>query len=177
MLLVSLICFFSCAQMEPRAPINKERTIFLNSSALRNKRLLVQEEKMLLESAKKDSLLNFIRSEAGYLYAYLRKAETNTPLPQKGDQVRFQYQIEDLQKKMIYDKKSLGVVNYAIDEEELLPGLREALRIMRPNEVVVFLFPSYLCYSYQGDGDKIGISQPLRFTIERLNSPKIKPKF
>lgn len=35
-------------------------------------------------------------------------------------------------------------------------------------EVVVFLFPSYLCYSYQGDADKIGVNQPLRFTIERL---------
>ena len=152
-------------------PSNKGRTVFLNSSALRNKQLLVQEEKMLLESAKKDSLLNFIKSEAGYLYAYLEKTATNEPLPQKGDQVRFQYQIEDLQKNIIYDKESLGIVNYAIDEEELLPGLREALRIMRPNEVVIFLFPSYLCFSYQGDGDKIGISQPLRFTIERLKSP------
>lgn len=170
-LLVFSICFFSCAQIEPRMPLNKGRTVFLNSSALRNKQLLVQEEKMLLESAKKDSLLNFIKSEAGYLYAYLEKTAINEPLPQKGDQVRFQYQIEDLQKNIIYDKESLGIVNYAIDEEELLPGLREALRIMRPNEVVVFLFPSYLCFSYQGDGDKIGISQPLRFTIERLKSP------
>ena len=39
---------------------------------------------------------------------------------------------------------------------------------MRPNEIVVFLFPSYLCYGYQGDGNKVGASQPLRYTIERL---------
>ena len=38
---------------------------------------------------------------------------------------------------------------------------------MRPMEIAVFLFPSYLCYSYQGDGVKINANQPLRFTIER----------
>ena len=31
---------------------------------------------------------------------------------------------------------------------------------MRPKEIVVFLFPSYLCYGYQGDGNKVGVSQP-----------------
>jgi len=72
---------------------------------------------------------------------------------------------------MIYDQKSLGTVEYAVDQEDLLPALREALRIMKADEVVVFLFPSYLCYGYQGDGEKIGINQPLRFTIERLKTP------
>ena len=171
MLLVSLICFFSCAQMEPRAPINKERTIFLNSSALRNKQMLVNEERLLIKSAKQDSLLSYEKSESGYLFAFKQRATSDVQLPQKGDQVRFQYQIEDLEKNIIYDKEKLGLVNYSIDEEDLLPALREALRIMRPNEVAVFLFPSYLCYSYQGDGDKIGINQPLRFTIERLKNP------
>ena len=132
---------------------------------------MIQEESILMESASKDSLLNFQKSEAGYLFAYKNRAPLDIPYPKKGDQVRFQYQIEDLQKNIIYDMNSLGFVDYLIDEEELLPALREALRIMRPNEVVVFLFPSYLCYSYQGDGDKIGISQPLRITIERLQTP------
>jgi FKBP-type peptidyl-prolyl cis-trans isomerase len=39
-------------------------------------------------------------------------------------------------------------------------------------EIGVFLFPSYLCYGYQGDGEKIGINQPLRFTIELLKLEK-----
>ena len=166
-----LICFFSCSQIKPRSPLNKERTVFLSSSALRNKQLLLRDEILILESALKDSLLNFKKSEAGYLYAYKKKTTIKLPQPKKGDKVRFQYQIEDLQRNVLYDKKSLGIVNYSIDEEELLPALREALRIMRSDEVVVFLFPSYLCYSYQGDGDKIGINQPLRFIIERFKSP------
>ena len=116
-------------------------------------------------------MLRYEKSESGYLFAFKQRATSDVQLPQKGDQVRFQYQIEDLEKNIIYGKEKLGLVNYSIDEEDLLPALREALRIMRPNEVAVFLFPSYLCYSYQGDGDKIGINQPLRFTIERLKNP------
>ena len=69
---------------------------------------------------------------------------------------------------MIYSFKELGPVEYAIDQEDLLPALREGLRLLQPEDVAVFLFPSYLCYSYQGDGQKIGINQPLRFIIERL---------
>ena len=165
------IFFLSCTNIEPRLPLNKGKQFFLNSSALRNKQMLVNEERLLIKSAKQDSLLSYEKSESGYLFAFKQRATSDVQLPQKGDQVRFQYQIEDLEKNIIYDKEKLGLVNYSIDEEDLLPALREALRIMRPNEVAVFLFPSYLCYSYQGDGDKIGINQPLRFTIERLKNP------
>ena len=129
------------------------------------------EERLLQQSATRDSLLQFKRSDSGYLYAYKKSASSDDKLPSKGEVVRFQYQIEDLEQNMIYDQKSLGTVEYAVDQEDLLPALREALRIMKADEVVVFLFPSYLCYGYQGDGEKIGINQPLRFTIERLKTP------
>ena len=104
----------------------------------------------------------------GFLYAKIKSINEDIPLPKKGKKVRFKYQIEDLEKKIIYSYKELGTVDYIIDQENLLPALREGIRIMRPGEVVVFLFPSYLCYSYQVDADKIGVNQPLRFTIERL---------
>ena len=54
----------------------------------------------------------------------------------------------------------LGIVDYVVDKDNILPALREGVRLMRPNEIVVFLFPSYLCYGYQGDGNKVGVSQP-----------------
>ena len=43
---------------------------------------------------------------------------------------------------------------------------------MTGGDVAVFLFPSYLCFGYLGDGEKIGINQPLRFTIEMLKIEK-----
>lgn len=163
-----LLLTFSCAKNQARYPLNKKKDVFLNSSAERNKSLLAREEYLIKTAAKKDSSLSYQVSEAGFLYAYVKSSNATLPLPSKGTKVRFQYQIEDLDKNILYDKTTLGIVDYAIDQEDLLPGLREGLRMMRTGDIVVFLFPSYLCYGYQGDEDKIGVNQPLRFTIERL---------
>jgi gliding motility-associated peptidyl-prolyl isomerase len=167
-ILLLLILLASCSEIIPRRPLNKKGNSFMSASAQRNKTLFKKEEQLLKKIAIKDSLLNYEMSESGFLYAYSKKNIEPLALPKKGEIVRFQYQIEDLYKNVIYSFEELGTVEYAIDQEDLLPALREGLRLLKPNDVVVFLFPSYLCYSYQGDGQKIGINQPLRFTIERL---------
>lgn len=140
----------------------------MKNSAKRNKSIFMKQERLLNEAAKEDSTHTFNANPSGFLFAYVNKSSTTVKRPEKGEKVSFQYTIETLQKELLYDKKRLGTVDYNIDQEDLLPALREGLRLMKPKEVVVFLFPSYLCYGYQGDGDKIGINQPLRFTIERL---------
>lgn len=165
-----IVLLISCQNPKPRAPLNKKKSTFLISSAARNKRLLEEEELLLLQSAKNDSLHEFEKSSSGFLYAYEKKAAASVSLPKKGEKILFRYQIEDLEQNIIYDKNTLGIVEYSLDQEELLPALRLGLRMMKSGEVVVFLFPSYLCYSYQGDGDKVGVNQPLRFIIERINS-------
>lgn len=165
-----IVLLISCQNPKPRAPLNKKKSTFLISSAARNKRLLEEEELLLIQSAKNDSLHEFEKSSSGFLYAYEKKAAASVSLPKKGEKILFRYQIEDLEQNIIYDKNTLGIVEYSLDQEELLPALRLGLRMMKSGEVVVFLFPSYLCYSYQGDGDKVGVNQPLRFIIERINS-------
>ena len=165
-----IVLLISCQNPNPRAPLNKKKSTFLISSAARNKRLFEEDELLLLQSAKSDSLHEFEKSSSGFLYAYEKKAAASVSLPKKGETILFRYQIEDLEQNIIYDKNTLGIVEYSLDQEELLPALRLGLRMMKSGEVVVFLFPSYLCYSYQGDGDKVGVNQPLRFIIERINS-------
>ena len=165
-----IVLLISCQNPKPRAPLNKKKSTFLISSAARNKRLFEEEELLLVQSAKNDSLHEFEKSSSGFLYAYEKKAAASVSLPKKGEKILFRYQIEDLEQNIIYDKNTLGIVEYSLDQEELLPALRLGLRMMKSGEVVVFLFPSYLCYSYQGDGDKVGVNQPLRFIIERINS-------
>ena len=165
-----IVLLISCQNPKPRAPLNKKKSTFLISSAARNKRLFEEEELLLLQSAKNDSLHEFEKSSSGFLYAYEKKAAASVSLPKKGEKILFRYQIEDLEQNIIYDKNTLGIVEYSLDQEELLPALRLGLRMMKTGEVVVFLFPSYLCYSYQGDGDKVGVNQPLRFIIERIKS-------
>ena len=162
-----LLCFslFGCLEVVPQKPLNVQKDDFIKKSVERNKAQVLFEQEMIQKAIQKDSLLDFQASSFGFWFAYLNKTNDNIALPTKGDQAVFTYQIEDLNKTVLYEQETLGTIRYNIDEEELLPALREGLRIMRPNEVVVFLFPSYLCYSYQGDGEKIGINQPLRFVV------------
>ena len=168
LIVILLFSSFSCTENKARYPLNKKKQVFLNSSAERNKMLLARDEALLKNAATRDTSLNFLSSEAGFLYAYVKQAPKSLTPPQKGTTVRFQYQIEDLANNLLYSTSELGIVEYAVDQEDLIPALREGIRMMRPEEVVVFLFPSYLCYGYQGDGEKIGVNQPLRFTLERL---------
>ena len=157
-----------CNKSKARYPLNKKDKVFLNKSAERNKILLAREEFMIKKAANLDTILNYITSETGFLYSYINKASNEQRLPSKGERVSFKYHIQNLDKKIIYNQVELGTIDYIVDQEDILPALREGIRIMRPGDVVVFLFPSYLCYGFQGDGDKIGVNEPLRFTIELL---------
>ena len=166
---LSVFLFLSCYQENARYPIDHAKKSFLNNSAERNKLLLAREEIMIKKALEKENSLTFKLSEKGFFYAYMSKSSEKKSLPTKGERVIFKYKIEDLEKKIIYGYKELGIVEYSVDEENLLPALREGIRLMKSGEKILFFFPSYLCYGYQGDGEKIGNNQPLRFTIERLN--------
>ena len=58
-------------------------------------------------------------------------------------------------------------VKYLVDKEELLPALREAVKFLSVNEIGTFLFPSYLCYGYQGDDEKVEINHAYNFGIDK----------
>ncbi|MAC62655.1 MAG: gliding motility-associated peptidyl-prolyl isomerase GldI [Flavobacteriaceae bacterium] len=166
---LSVCLILSCYQENARYPMDHRKKSFLNNSAERNKLLLAREEIMIKKALEKEKSLTFKLSEKGFFYSYMIQSPEKKLLPTKGERVVFKYKIEDLEKKIIYGYKELGIVEYSVDEENLLPALREGIRLMKSGEKILFLFPSYLCYGYQGDGQKIGNNQPLRFTIERLN--------
>lgn len=154
-----------CKSPQPRKPLNKGTNTFLQQSAKRNKILLASEQKQIAEVIKSEDEQVYYPSKKGFWFRYKNKDQSGSPFPIKGDIVNFKYAIYTLDGNLLYDTATLGSVRYQVDQEDLLPALREGIKLMKAGEVVVFLFPSYLCYGYQGDGDKIGINQPLRFEI------------
>ena len=164
----------SCTHLEPRKPLNEKKTSFLDASVIRNKHQYNLEQQLFKTVMKRDSTLTYQSSQYGFWYAFKTQSSTENSLPQKGDRVLFDYEIADLNGILLYGKEELGPITYYVDEEELLPALREGIRMMRPGEEVVFLFPSYLCFGYLGDGEKIAINQPLRFTISLLSLSRAK---
>lgn len=164
-LFLLISCLVACFEPKPRKPLNKKDTRFFDQSVARNRAQNNYEQKLIQNAMAQDSTLRFMSAPSGFWYAFIKQNQTSTPLPDTGDQVIFSYRIESLQKELLYDEETLGKVSYYIDQEELLPGLRKGIKHMQAGEVAVFYFPSYLCFAYQGDGEKIGINQPLRFTI------------
>jgi gliding motility-associated peptidyl-prolyl isomerase len=171
-LFIALTSLISCSELEPRKPINIPESSFLESSVARNRNIMKKEQKLFKEIIARDSTLEYQLNKSGFWFAYKLKTKDRV-FPKRGDFVRFSYRIEDLKGMLLYDEMELGTVDYLVDKEELLPALREAIKLLSINEVATFLFPSYLCYGYQGDGEKVDINQALRFTI-KLTSHSVK---
>ena len=162
-----LLLFFAsgCISKEIRKPLNKSSNYFLKQSAQRNRLLLAAEQNLMNDVINADTKKQYIDSKKGFWYYHKIKKTSSSLTPTKGDLVEFTYSITTLNGETLYNRETLGRVSYQVDEEDILPALREGIKLMKVGEVAVFLFPSYLCYSYQGDGEKIGINQPLRFEI------------
>ncbi|MGB2086864.1 MAG: gliding motility-associated peptidyl-prolyl isomerase GldI [Flavobacteriaceae bacterium] len=170
-----LLGLISCKEPKARKPLFKSNQTPINFSVERNRDINKKQQKLILDIIEKEKQLRFVPSQAGYWYAVIEKSKA-TEYPSSGDQVIFTYQIQTLEGEVVYDENTLGEVNYLVDKEDILPALRYAIKHLKPQETGVFLMPSFLGYGYQGDGDKVGINQPLRFTIHLKSLKKIKTK-
>ena len=61
----------------------------------------------------------------------------------------------------MYSKQELGTIDFLVDQEDVIPAIREGVKLLSEGDSGIFLFPSHLCYGYQGDREKIGSNQPL----------------
>jgi len=156
-LLFGFLCF-SCKSPEARLPESMQSGSFLKESAERNKKLNQLEQKQIEKIIKSNPDKNYIASESGFWYYYNRQIEIDTPKPQFGDVIDFDYTISNLEGSEIYSKMNKS---YIMDKEELFTGLREGLKLLKPSETVTFIFPSQKAYGYYGDENKIGTNVPL----------------
>ena len=145
---------------------------FFKESIERNKALFAKEEATIKQIIKNDSLNKYFASENGFWYRYIAQDTTSTLYPEVDDIVVFQYEVQDLNNATIYSKEELGLRTYKVDKEDLMPGLRNGIKLMNVGETVTFLFPSHMAYGYHGDDDKIGINVPLKSTVTLLELKK-----
>ncbi|WP_412561310.1 gliding motility-associated peptidyl-prolyl isomerase GldI [Winogradskyella sp. MIT101101] len=156
-IIVMLLCF-GCKSPEARMPESVQSGSFLKESAERNKKLNDKEKNLIQSIIKNNPDKNYIASESGFWYYYNTKVESDTIQPEFGDIVDFDYNISDINGNEIYDVENR---TYVMDKQELFTGLREGLKLMKPEESVTFIFPSQKAYGYYGDDKKIGTNIPL----------------
>ena len=168
-----IIILISCDEVQTRSPINKNPMSFIKKSATKNKLRASREQFLMNISAKNDSLNIYKSSPKGFLYS-IQNGNKNERLAKKGDFVKIIYAIEDLNNNILYSANEIGNVSFLVDQEDVMPALREGVKYLSEGDSGVFIFPSYLCFGYKGDFEKIGSNQPLRIKINLLTLSKIK---
>lgn len=163
--IVLLAALISCEGPVPRHPVKRNTTSSIQVSIERSKKLLALEETLMRQVIAKDSLNEYINSDTGSWYFYNKKNESTDYKAQPDDLVTLTYNILTLANDTLYSMQDIGILKYKVDKQELFPGLRNSVKLLKENETATFLFPSSLGYGYPGDGDKIGINMPLKSTI------------
>lgn len=160
-----IVTFVACQGPEPRHPVKRNTTSAIQVAIDRSKKLLATEESMIQAIVTKDSLKSYQQSSTGSWYFYEKKNKTTEDTAQPGDVVTMTYNVIGLNNDTIYRMQDIGMFKYKVDKQELFPGMRNAVKLLKENETATFLFPSSLGYGVPGDGDKIGINTPLKSTL------------
>ncbi|MDC9722729.1 MAG: gliding motility-associated peptidyl-prolyl isomerase GldI [Urechidicola sp.] len=171
-IIVIAIALISCVDTEPRRPVSHHSTSYIKESVKLNKHINEVEEKAILYYIAQDSLKKYTRSKNGFWYASILQKQSGNRKPVVGDRVLFEYEIFDLRNQLIYSKAEIGQVNYIIDKENLTTGLQDGLKLMREGEEMQFLFPSFKAFGFTGDQEKIGIKQPLVYSVKLISINK-----
>lgn len=168
-----IVLFLSCEGPQARRPVEVKSGSFLKLSADRNKKLLEQEEAAMDMIASRDSLHEYLSSSSGFRYYYDRALPGDGYRPKPDDLVTLTYNLRTWDEDTLYRQDEIGVIRYKVDKQELFPGLRYGVKLLRQGEAATFLFPSSLSYGYHGDDERIGPNVPLKATVEIL---KIEPQ-
>lgn len=166
-----------CTQkQEPRRPVSHSSGEFMKQSIERNKKLNQNEEALIASIIKKDTANTYLASTKGYWYYYNQKNTQEQPKPLRGDVVIFDYEIKDINGKVIYSQAELKTQNYLVDKQDFMKGIQDGIKLMQKGEKVTFLFPSHMAFGYHGDNNKITTNQPLICSVILKDIKKEAPK-
>lgn len=175
-----LFVFVGCQQkQEARKPVAYSSGSFIKQSTERNKQILKEQEAFFTSLIKKDTSKTYYSSQRGFSYFYNQKDTLKTPLPTKGDIVFFDYEIRDINNKLIYPIDECKNKVYRVEKENIISGLREGIKLLRKNDIATLYLPSQFGYGFHGDNKNIGSNTPLIIKvivkdIKRITKPIVK---
>jgi len=160
----------ACAEPQARKPVSISTGSFLKESVERNKLLIAKEEANIQKYIARDTVNTYLASSNGFWYFYNTKIDQEAYLPQQGDTLTYEFAISKMTNgDIIYKKEELGTQEYVVNKQQIIPGLRFGLQLMKKGETVTFLFPSHVAYGYHGDNKRIGTNVPIKSTITLLD--------
>ena len=170
-LLLGCLAFVSCKTPEARRPIQRTSGSFINESVERNKKIFELEKSQFLELMKAKPENEYITSTNGFWYYYNKKDSISTVVPQFGDQITFSYDLKYMNEEVLLSEEEIGVQNYIVDKtkQELISGIRDAIKLMKVGETITLFLPSYKAFGYYGIENKLGPNVPLQSKVTLLS--------
>ncbi len=156
----------SCEGTKARRPKQHSTTNFYKEVIEHNKKLNKREKYFLEQLIKKDTLNHYQTSSNGFWYTYVKKDTLSSLTPQKNDLVTIEYDIKDINNVSLYPTQKIA---YKVDKQDFIQALQDGVKLMKKGETITFLIPSYRGYGVVGDGDKIGINQPIKSTVTLID--------
>ncbi|MGI9547241.1 MAG: gliding motility-associated peptidyl-prolyl isomerase GldI [Flavobacteriaceae bacterium] len=172
--IILAILLVGCGGPEPRKPVKVKTGSFIKVSVERNKELLVEEENLIRKIITADSVNQYLSTEFGAWYYYHHRIPAEGYTAAEEDQVILTYDLLSLNNDTIYSAEEIGTITYYVDREELFPGLRMGVKLLKEGEKATFLYPSHLVFGYHGDNDRIGPNIPVKSTVAIIKIKKIK---
>ncbi len=163
---IIFIVLLSC-EPKPRKPILVVGNS-IDKSVIRNQNNNKIEELLLKKYIQQDSLRTYRSSKNGFWYVKTLTKKSKKIKAKTNDIVIFAYQIRNLNNDIIYSFSEIGKQRYKVDKQDIILGLQEGLKLMNEGEEFTFLFPSYKAFGYVGNGNKIGVNQPLVYEVKLL---------
>lgn len=160
-----LAFLISCEGPTPRHPVKRNTTNSIQAAIARSKSLLAAEERLMQAIIARDSTQSYSQSASGSWYFYNKKNNRSNATAQPDDIVTMTYNVLGFNNDTIYSMQDIGLIKYKVDKQELFPGLRHAVKMLKENETATFLFPSSLGYGVPGDGNLIGVNMPIKSTV------------
>ena len=157
-----LMLLIACKQQQARRPKQHSTSNFYEEVIAENKKLNALEKARLEAFLKQDTTQTYIASSTGFWYTYNVKDTVKTEMPEKNDIVEITFNITDVLGNVIYPTQQK---TYKVDKEDFIPGLQDGIKLMKQGETITFVIPSYRAFGVTGDGNKIGINQPIKSTL------------
>ena len=169
---IIIALLFSCSENKPRYAVNHNKKSIENTSILKN--IIAEQNQKIDNYLSKNPDNNYINSKRGFWYFYNKKNHSNDKSPEFGDSIIFDYSMADLNNKIIYNYKAIGEQSYIMEKQQIITGIREALKILKKGEIATFILPSYKAYGMYGDLNKIPPNTAIICTIKVKSINSIK---
>jgi gliding motility-associated peptidyl-prolyl isomerase len=171
-LIIFILSLISCKTPELREPLNKNRQYSTQKQDDAYQNTMAKEQALFKKIREANPKRKFINSGSGFWYYYLHQVKENTPLPKYSDKVNFRYEVYSIKGDTIYSEKELGKRVYYVEQQALMQGLKDGIKLLKKGESARFFFPSFKAYGVHGDEKKINkpnIPLICKITIDGIN--------